>query len=256
METENFSTGRIVLQLLGTGTIRTEQNVACAASLITTGESKILVDCGPGCFIRLKEAGIPIRKINCIFITHFHPDHVSDLISLLFAYFHTGTSENSLEIFGPVGLKTFWKNQIKTYGQWVNSPIFSFQELTKNSLDMSNFSMSWKKVSHNEESIGYRFEFGDKIISFSGDSGYCPELIELTKNANIAVLECAYPDSQTDPFHLNPSAISKIANLSGAKKIILTHLYPEVFPENPVKIIRKIYQGRVVIGNDLDQFVI
>jgi ribonuclease BN (tRNA processing enzyme) len=204
----------------------------------------------------LKEAGISIPEINYIFITHFHPDHVADLISLLFAYFHNGTFKNPLDIFGPVGLNAFWKNQLKTYGQWINSPIFSFHELKKNTLDLSNLSLSWKKVSHNEESIGYRFEFEDKIITFSGDSGYCPELIELSKNANIAVIECAYPDSQADPHHLNPSAISKIANLSGAKKIILTHLYPEVFSANPVQIIRNTFQGSVVIGNDLDQFVL
>jgi ribonuclease BN (tRNA processing enzyme) len=245
---------QVMIQLLGTGTIRTEQNLACSSSLIFAEKSRILIDCGPGCILRLHESGILIREINHIFITHFHPDHISDLIPLLFAFYHTSSPKNSIEVWGPSGLNNLLQNLIRAYGQWISSPLFIFHELKENELIHSDFKINWFKVYHNEESIGYRFQIGSKIISFSGDSGYCPELIELSKNADLAIFECSFPDSQSDPFHLNPSAVAKIATVSGAKKIILTHMYPEVLVEKPRQIIQEIYRGRVLIGKDLDKY--
>ena len=251
---ENIPGHRVMVQLLGTGTIKTVENLACSSSLIIAEKSKILVDCGPGCLIRLRESGILIREISQIFITHFHPDHISDLIPLLFAFYHTSSPKNSIEIWGPSGLNDLLQNLMAAYGQWISSPQFIFHELQENELIGSDFKVNWFKVNHNEESIGYRFQIGSKIISFSGDSGYCPELIELSRNADIAIFECSFPDSQSDSFHLNPSAVAKIAAASSVKKIILTHMYPEVTVENPRQIIQEIYQGKVMIGRDMDKY--
>jgi ribonuclease BN (tRNA processing enzyme) len=249
-------TSKVMVQMLGTGTIRSEQTMACSSSLIKTQKDTILVDCGPGCLIRLREAGNDVRHINRIFITHFHPDHISDLVSILFAYYHSGETKKIIEINGPAGLNALTNNLRITYGSWMHSELFLFQELQSNEITIPDGKMKWLKVRHNEESIGFRFQLNDKVISFSGDSGDCPELIELSEDANLAIFECAHPNTHPDPFHLNPSALAEIVTASQAKKIVLTHLYPETMRENPLAIIRKRYKGPVSVATDLDKFYV
>ena len=50
--------------------------------LIEAGKDKLLVDAGRGATIRLTQAGVPLRDVTAIFITHLHTDHVDGLQDL------------------------------------------------------------------------------------------------------------------------------------------------------------------------------
>ncbi len=249
---------KITIQILGTGTILSDKNRSCSSTLIKYKDQNILIDVGPGTYTRLKEVNIKFTKLNYIFITHFHPDHISDLIPILFSLANSPKTEErvSLNVIGPVGLNNFIKGMELSYGNWLEifRTKFNLIELANEILLHKDFKFIWKKLKHTHESTGYRFEFNDKVIAISGDSGYCSELIELSRNADIAILECAYPDSFQVEGHLSPGLVGKIAQQAKVKKIVLTHLYPETFNSNPLKTIQNYYQGSVVIGKDLDQF--
>lgn len=249
---------KVTIQILGTGTILSDRNRSCSSTLIKHKNLNILVDAGPGTYTRLKEVNIKSNELNYIFITHFHPDHVSDLIPILFSLANLPETEGrvSLNVIGPVGLNNFIKGMELSYGNWLEifRTKFNLIELTNEIFLYEDFTFIWKKLKHTHESIGYRFEFNDKVVAISGDSGYCSELIELSQNADIAILECAYPDSFQVEGHLSPGLVGKIAQQIKVKKIVLTHLYPETFNSNPLKIIKNYYQGCMVIGKDLDQF--
>ena len=50
-----------------------------------------------------------------------------------------------------------------------------------------------------------------KSIVYSGDTDYCPELIELADNCDLLILECSFPDDMKVEGHLTPSEAGKIA---------------------------------------------
>ncbi len=249
---------KVTIQILGTGTILSDRDRSCSSTLIKHKNLNILVDAGPGTYTRLKEVNTKFHELNYIFITHFHPDHISDLIPILFSLANLPKTEEriSLKVIGPVGLNNFIKGMELSYGTWLKIFLtkFNLNELTNEIFLHEDFKFIWKKLKHTPESTGYRFEFNDKIVVISGDSGYCSELIELNRNADIAILECSYPDSFQVEGHLSPSLVGKIAQQVKVKKIVLTHLYPETFNSDPLEIIKNYYQGCVVIGKDLDQF--
>ena len=73
--------------------------------------------------------------------------------------------------------------------------------------------------------MGYRIELNGKIISYCPDTGYCENAVELSKNADLLIAECAYKSGQKSIKwpHLNPEAAAKIAKKAKAKKLALVH---------------------------------
>ena len=49
----------------------------------------------------------------------------------------------------------------------------------------------------------------------------------ISKNADLLILECSHPDGMKAKGHLTPSLCGKIAAKANAKKLVLTHFYPE-----------------------------
>ena len=66
--------------------------------------SSLLVDCGEGTQIAIKEAGLSFNPIDVLCITHFHADHVSGLPGLLLTMGNADRSE-PLTIIGPKGVE-------------------------------------------------------------------------------------------------------------------------------------------------------
>ncbi|MDO4766296.1 MAG: ribonuclease Z [Eubacteriales bacterium] len=74
-------------------------------SLITRHNgSNLLIDCGEGTQITLKEQGWGYKQIDIICITHFHADHISGLPGMLLAMANSERTE-SLLMIGPKGLE-------------------------------------------------------------------------------------------------------------------------------------------------------
>ncbi len=72
----------------------------------------MLIDCGEGTQIQLRNFKIPFQKISRIFISHLHGDHYLGLVGLLFT-FHLLQRKSRLTIYGPPGLREIISLQLK-----------------------------------------------------------------------------------------------------------------------------------------------
>lgn len=242
------------LHFLGTGTIIPDPNRSCSSVLMETAKEKILIDIGAGTLRQLAKEAIDLHRITYVFITHFHPDHVSDLIPFLFALRNSYVeAENEmLRVWGPRGMLSYIRGMELAYGRWVQNPTerVKFYELKRRLLDFPGFRLIWNRVIHKNESVGFRFELGGRAVAFSGDSGYCQELIRLCKNADIAVIECSHADEFAVEGHLSPSLAAKIADAAGVKKLVLTHFYPDAAGSDVEAVAQKYFNGEIVLAND------
>ena len=247
----------IKLTIIGTGTVRSIDSRACSAYMIESPESTLLIDCGPGSWLRLKEFNKDIVKIDHIFLTHFHPDHIIDLIMILFTIYHMLPQRTRpVHIWGAAGLGRFFNLMIEAFGDWLQNPMFQVIELQASIYDISDFTLTWLPVKHAAESIGYRFETNKKVISIPGDSGYCQEIMNLAQDADIGILECSFPDDKAEDYHLTPSQVGEIASQASIQKLILSHLYPEVLQTDIKHQVYKQYTGPCHIAQDGDVFVL
>ena len=90
--------------LLGTGGMMPLPNRYLTSLLTRVDGRMLLIDCGEGTQVTLKQTGFGYKNLDAICFTHYHADHVTGLPGLLLAVAATGREE-PVTFFGPPGLK-------------------------------------------------------------------------------------------------------------------------------------------------------
>ena len=85
-----------------------------AAHVLNVHERFFLIDCGEGAQMQLRKYKIKLGKINHIFISHIHGDHVFGLFGLISSFNLLGR-ENDLHIFGPPDLERIIHGYLKDF---------------------------------------------------------------------------------------------------------------------------------------------
>ncbi|MCX6799214.1 MAG: ribonuclease Z [Candidatus Diapherotrites archaeon] len=246
------------LTVLGSGTLVSGPERATTGFALEIGGQPIVVDLGFGCFKNMQRAGIDFSKVNNLFFTHFeHPDHVNDLSAFIFArkgLIDLGYgSPVQVNIFGGSGFKGFVETLLDAYPSLKKLPF----KLTASDLEpygskkFGEFSLKTKPMSHAPSSIGMRFEAGRKSVVFSGDTEANENLVELSKGADLLVLECNYGKEPPKFSHLNAEIAGGIAARAKAKAILLSHLLPETEKQDLKKIAAKKFSGKILLAKDL-----
>ncbi|XIF19678.1 MAG: ribonuclease Z [Acetilactobacillus jinshanensis] len=147
------------LEFLGTGSgvPGKFRNVACTAlRLLDECNSVWLFDCGEGTQQQILRSNLKPRKINKIFITHLHGDHIFGLPGLLSSRSFQG-GHTPLTIYGPKGIKKYVCVSLGV-SQTKLAYHINFVELTKPGKIMENnkFTVYMNTLDHGITSFGYR----------------------------------------------------------------------------------------------------
>lgn len=251
------------ITILGSGTCVPSLKRSASAVLVETGSCKLLIDAGPGTLRRLLECGLTIFDVTHVLITHFHPDHVAELVPLIFAtkYPDAARRRSPLTIAGASGLIQFYQDLRVPFGDWIALPdnqlcFFEFPDTTDASFVVEGCRITAYSVRHRPESRAFRFESpSGKIVAYSGDTDICDGLIEAARSVDLFICECAFPDEMKASGHLTPGLAGEIARRAGAGRLLLTHLYPACDQVDIVKQAEKVYQNKpVMVAEDLMSF--
>ncbi len=243
------------LTLLGTGTCSPVPERTPACYFLKAGARRFLIDPGPGAVNRLAQAGIDPFSVDAIFISHMHPDHCADLVPWLFSYKHCLGDQlrGDIDIIAPEGFKEFFDNLMIANGQWVLSDNYEIkiEEVRDTRWSQGGVSIISSPVLHGAGGLGYRFERDGKSLAYSGDTGYCEELIELARDADALLVECSVPDDHDVNGHMRPGEVAQTGIRSGVRRLVLTHFYPVVDTDKVADIVRGAgYQGEITVGED------
>lgn len=243
------------LYLLGTGTCSPVKGRWPACYYLSSGPSRLLIDPGPGALNRMVDAGLSPFDIEAILISHHHLDHFAGLMPYLFSYKNCmeDHGEGYVKIIAPTGFSKVFSKLMEVYGQWIFSDDYDIriEEMSDSVITNPAFSISSKPMQHGANGIGFRVEKGGSSFAYSGDTELCDELIELAMGADTLLVECSYPDHKKVEGHMTPKDVAKVGRLSGVKKIVLTHFYPDTDTEDAAKVIAdEGFDGEVIVGED------
>jgi ribonuclease Z len=120
-----------------------------------------LFDCGEGTQHQFLHTALHPGKLNKIFITHLHGDHLFGLPGLLCSRSMQGNSL-PLTLYGPKGLREFVEVALRLSGSWTDYPLDIVEIGPGLILDDAGYRVTAWPLNHPVECYGYRIEEHDK----------------------------------------------------------------------------------------------
>ena len=265
--------------VLGSGGPRAFGRAGSSYIVAVDGTPRILVDAGPGAFVRMGELQVDLGKVDTVLLTHLHIDHSQDLAAFFNARALTSDGSIRYRIFGPNEAGLFPKTSrfvdllVGDGGTFEYQRTFGVKETFEiHDLAIKLDSPRTKIVDDNglviEEvathhgdcpSVAYRIAYKGVVVVFSGDmdASALPNLVQLAKNADLLIFNCAVLDPPDSPeqlyeLHTPPKKIGEAARDSGVKSLLLSHIAPDV--EESKNAVRKsigaAFAGPVAFASD------
>jgi ribonuclease BN (tRNA processing enzyme) len=253
------------------------------SSLLELGGRTIVVDCALGVTRGLTDAGISLKQLDLIFITHLHSDHILELGPLIHTAWTAGLAM-PVKVFGPVGTADYWRGFLQSMAFDVDIRIVDegrpdIRDLVKvvefgegSVLADDGLSVTALRVDHPPvpECFALRFEHGGKSVVFSADTAYFPPLADFARGADILVHEAMLEEGverlvartgngarlreHLMASHTLAADAGLIAKAANVGRLVLNHLIPADDPEfgevDWVAAVRKTWAGGLTIGRD------
>ena len=277
---------RTRLILLGTGGgPRPRKASSATAQVIVAGGGAYVVDCGDGVARQLALAGIPLATLRHVFITHHHSDHNADYGNLIWLAWTAGLATR-VDTWGPPPLELMTRlflemnaydieTRIANEGRKALAPLVQVHELREGGPVTADehVKVTCTLVDHPPvvPAFAYRFDARDRSIVISGDTKPSPNLVKLSRDADVLVHSVMYPPAIRRLVARVPNASAleasilahqtsaedagRVAQEAGVKTLVLSHFVPPDDPEVTdamwLEAARRHFRGTVVVGRDL-----
>jgi ribonuclease BN (tRNA processing enzyme) len=253
------------------------------SSLLQFGGRAIIVDCGLGVTRGIVDAGLSLKALDLVFVTHLHSDHVLELGPLLHTAWVAGLTR-PVTIHGPAGIGYHWhrfcqamefdiETRIADEGRPDIRDLVILSEFSEGVvMEDAGLEVTTLRVDHPPvvDCYALRFHHGGRSIVFSADTAYFPALAEFARNADILVHEAMLEDgidrlvAKTGngarlkehllASHTLAAEAGNIAAEAEVGHLVLHHLIPaddpEISEEDWIAAVRKTWQGPLTIGRD------
>ncbi len=218
--------------------------------------------------------GIRALDYDHVLLSHDHQDHLSGLIFIQARRSHETPDENPLSVYGsPAGLEGLRKAAVAGRVPKVRATsacnhagrqVMRWQEVEPGRrLELGPDTTAWSfDVDHIPGSIGWRVESGGISVVFSGDTTYCPRLVEAAQGADLLIHEALTTDTAREfavgRLHSTSGDAARAAAQASVGRLILTHL-DNAFHENQAPLLEDAahhYTGPITAAQDLMQLSI
>jgi ribonuclease BN (tRNA processing enzyme) len=280
------SSGGVELLVLGSGGPGAEGRASSSYVLFVAGTPRILIDAGPGSFVRLGESHVDLERLDVVLLTHLHVDHAAELPGIVKARAVATAHPIHFDIFGPDGHPAqgdvpsfpstrrfmeilFGPDGAFAYLKDFAAPVsFTVTDLPRTAravepeviYEQGNVAIRAVRGHHDDApAIIYRIDGGGRSIVFSGDidAQGLPALESIARGADLLVFDAVVLDPPGSPpilysLHSPPQAIGELAARDHIGRLLLSHLSPAV-DKNRKAVSASIathYAGPVAFASD------
>jgi ribonuclease BN (tRNA processing enzyme) len=274
------------LLVLGSGGPGAAGRAASSYLVSIDGLPRILVDAGPGSFVRLGEAQVSLANTDTVLLTHLHIDHAGELPGLFKAravsatgpivfsvwgpggspglhqdaYFPS-TSQLIRLLFGPKGAYAYlsdFSSPMTTHAHDIPAPMKN--AVPRQILKRGDLEITAIAGHHGDApSVIYRIEHAGRSVTFSGDidAEGLPALRRIARATDLLVFNSAVLDPPGSPailysLHTPPRTIGELARNAGVRGLLLSHISPAIDANRDAVLesIRLSYTGPVTFAKD------
>ena len=246
------------LTVLGSGTAVPHPRRSSSAHWLDAGGGTLLLDISGPAIHRMAQEALDWANLDAVWVSHFHLDHVGGLAPFLFGTKHapqTRERRKPLTVFGPRGTEKLLRrfDEAADYKLFTQPFPLEVRELAPrtefdifDSLRGETFS-----TPHTSESLALRLTDGSGTsLVYTSDTGFTEALAGFARAADLFLMECSFFRSKPVRTHLELEDAMKLARLSGARRVMLAHLYPEWDGLDIADEARRFWDGEVIDARD------
>lgn len=204
--------------------------------LVDRGEASFLMDCGASAMISIRRFSVDPNQVGAIMLSHLHADHFGGVPFFILDAQLVSRRTRPLVIVGPKGLGARLNNLMEAHFPGSSRIERKFPiEIIELSPEISakvgsiDVVVTGFTVMHpsGTPSFAVRIECDDKILTYTGDTEWVDTLVAAGRNADLLIAEAYWYDRKVR-FHLDYATLREKLPLIGAKRLILTHMSPDM----------------------------
>ena len=272
--------------MCGTSSPLPDPNRAQACVAVLAGESLYVVDTGAGSARVATLGRLPLERLEAVFLTHFHSDHIAALPEFNLNSWVAGRPW-PLAVFGPPGVSEVVNGlnaayrldstyRVAHHGEELMPPNLGVMQAKLMEIgttqDFGDLSITSFEVNHDpiRPAVGYRFDYRGRSVVISGDAIVTQGLIDAATDADlllqdvlsspiIKTLEKASAGTRMEKifhdiqdYHAHTGDLATLVEQSGVRQLALYHLVPP--PSNALfeKIFsRDLPKGTVITADGM-----
>ena len=266
---------------------------------LIAGDRAFVFDAGSGGTRNLSRMRFPLGRTERVYLTHLHSDHMDGLGELLMQAWVNGQRTAPLPVSGPRGVDEVVDGFNAAYridgtfrtahhgatianpagrggaGETITLPAGPGSRqvvLDDGGLKITAFSVSHSPV---EPAFGYRVDYKDRSVVFSGDTIYDPNLVAVSEGVDLLFHEALDPEmvgamhdaaaargadhlaqilDDILTYHAPPVDAARSASEAGARQLVFYHTIPplpsRLLNDYYVRDAKKAFDGKITVSED------
>ena len=269
-----------------------DPNRAQACIAVVTPDHLFLFDVGARSPLRIAQARLPLERIDAVFLTHYHSDHIAGLPDVNLASWVQGRPAN-LAVYGPPGIDSVVDGFNAAYrldrgyrtahhGIELLPPERGAMQAYRftpgdvvwqdDSITVTSFPVSHPPI---EPAVGYRVDYRGRSVVISGDTNAADSLFAAAANADLlfhdalsrtlldpmiaAATEAGapvMPTIMTDviDYHADATTLPDAAAAAGVRQLVFYHMVPVPANALAAKMFLRNLPDDIILASDLDVF--
>ncbi len=204
------------VMLCGAGSPMPDPKRAGPCTMVIAGRQVFVFDIGSGAAGNIGPSGIPLGRVERVFLTHFHSDHIDGLGELSLLNWASGGRTEPLPVHGPEGVETVVRGfniaygpdfgyRVAHHGEDVIAPsgagsrALSFKPPRDGELvpvfERDGARVSAFRVPHEpiHPAVGYLVQYKDRSLLISGDTDKSANLQQFAQGVDLMIHEALAP---------------------------------------------------------------
>ncbi|MGH3502833.1 MAG: MBL fold metallo-hydrolase [Nocardioidaceae bacterium] len=221
---------------------------ACSGYVVEHDGFRLFVDPGYATLPRLLGRMSP-GNVDAVLISHGHPDHCADLSPLLRARTLRDSPSPALPVYSlprAVDAVLALDDPEMLAGSYVlHTPTIGTR------FEIGPFDTDTRLLPHFIPNIGVRLTAGGSTLTYTGDTGPTPDLVDLARDADLFLAEATFARQVPEDYagYLTSARdAGHMAAQAGVGRLVLTHLWPGTDTESARQAAREGFDGEIRVA--------
>ncbi|MGW5960287.1 MBL fold metallo-hydrolase [Methylorubrum thiocyanatum] len=196
-----------------------------------------LIDCGASSLIAIRRFGVDPNRIRSVFLTHLHGDHFGGLPWLILDGQLVSGRTRPLTVVGPPGTAERLPAAMEVLfpGSSTAERRFAVEVVEIEAgrpVEVAGVTAFTMRHPSGAPAHALRIESAGRVVSYTGDTEWVEDIVAAGRGADLMIAE-GYTVERPVKFHLDWATLKRRLPEIGPKRLMLTHMSPEMIAHPP-----------------------